>query len=367
MPSAFFPVPGAEIARPREAAIGRSFRRWNRQQRRGQLLAVLTTIQPPTQSVQTLLRHLQSVQADLIVIGDQKGPVDYPLPGVQFYSLKDQLTSDFRLAPALPTGHYVRKNLGYLIAIQQHPACIYETDDDNAPNDSWRPRSLRTQVRKIQARPWANVYRMFSDANIWPRGFPLDLIADSRAIQSDVTVADEVDAPIQQGLANLSPDVDAIWRLVLDRDFTFEQDASVWLPPQTWCPFNSQTTWWWPQAYPLLYLPSYCSFRMTDIWRSFVAQRCLWELGYGLVFHPPEVDQQRNVHNIMRDFEDEVAGYLHNRRIVQALGSLSLRSGPGEVRGNLRICYQELVRIDVIPEKELALVDAWLEDLTAIQ
>jgi len=331
------------------------------------LLAVLTSIQPPTESVHTLLRCLEANHAELIVIGDRKGPAEYPLRGVQFFSLEAQLASGFRLALALPTGHYARKNLGYLIAIQQHPVCIYETDDDNAPNGFWRPRSLRAPAVKIRPRPWVNVYRMFSNANIWPRGFPLDLLRDPDTFRRDETGPDEIDAPIQQGLANLSPDVDAIWRLVLDRDFAFERKDSVWLPPQTWCPFNSQTTWWWPQAYPLLYLPSYCSFRMTDIWRGFVAQRCLWELGYGLVFHPPEVDQQRNVHSFIRDFEDEVPGYLHNRRIVEALGALNLRSGAEKVSENLRTCYEELVRIAVIPERELQLVDAWLEDLADIR
>ncbi len=331
------------------------------------MLAVITTIQAPTESVHTLLRRLESAQSSLIVIGDRKGPTEYTLRGVQFFSLEDQLGSSFRLASALPTGHYARKNLGYLIAIQQRPACIYETDDDNAPNDSWRLRSLRTPVQKIQPRPWANVYRMFSDANIWPRGFPLDLIGDPGASRNDEPEADEVDAPIQQGLANGSPDVDAIWRLVLDHDFSFEDRDSVWLPQNTWCPFNSQTTWWWPPAFPLLYLPSYCSFRMTDIWRSFVAQRCLWELGYGLVFHPPEVYQQRNAHSFMKDFEDEVPGYLHNRRIVEALEPLSLMSGADGAAQNLRTCYAELVRIGVIPGKELRLVDAWLEDLAAVQ
>lgn len=314
-----------------------------------------------------LLRHLAAVSAELVVIGDRKGPTEYSLRGVRFLSLKDQLASGFELATALPTGHYARKNLGYLIAMQQRADCIYETDDDNAPNDSWQPRSFRTQARKVEARPWANVYRMFSDANIWPRGFPIDQIRDPATFQAGAAIPSDVQSPIQQGLANGSPDVDAIWRLVLDRDFQFEQKVSVWLPPYTWCPFNSQTTWWWPQAYPLLYLPSFCSFRMTDIWRSFVAQRCIWELGYGVVFHSPEVDQQRNFHSLMRDFEDEISGYLNNVRIVETLGSLGLRSGSDGVVENLRRCYQALVGISVLPEKELLLVDAWLRDLEGIK
>ena len=80
--------------------------------------------------------------------------------------------------------------------------------------------------------------------------------------------------------------------------------TEVWLGPETWCPFNSQSTWWFPVAYPLMYLPSRVSFRMTDIWRGFVAQRCLWELGKGIVFHAAEVVQRRNPHALLRDFAD---------------------------------------------------------------
>ena len=116
-----------------------------------------------------------------------------------------------------------------------------------------------------------------------------------------------------------------------------------------------------------MYLPSYCSFRMTDIWRSFVAQRCLWELGYGLVFHAAEVNQERNQHNLLRDFEDEVPGYVHNQRIADTLEGLSLHGGESGVSENLLLCYEALVRIGVIPEKELALVQAWVEDVGAIR
>ena len=66
---------------------------------------------------------------------------------------------------------------------------------------------------------------------------------------------------------------------------------------------------------------------MTDIWRSFVAQRCLWALGGAVTFHGPEVVQRRNVHNLMKDFEDEVPGYLANDRIVQLLEEQPLDSG----------------------------------------
>jgi len=150
---------------------------------------------------------------------------------------------------------------------------------------------------------------------------------------------------------------------VMDREFFFEAGASVYLEPGNWCPFNTQTTWWWPVAYPLLYIPSYCSFRMCDIWKSFVAQRCLWELDLGLVFHAPEVVQDRNPHDLMRDFRDEISGYDKNRQICQTLDGITLKRGEGAVGENLITCYEGLVRVGVFPEKELTLVRAWLADM----
>ncbi len=332
------------------------------------LIAVITTIQKPTPSVVLLSERIDSIGGELIVAGDKKGPGAYPLPTARFLSLSDQLESGFRLATALPTGHYARKNVGYLEAMRQGTECIYESDDDNAPKDSWTPRNRTTEARECPARLWANVYRMFSEEHIWPRGFPLDRITDPATFElEDQNSLEMFDAPIQQGLADGSPDVDAVWRLTLDRSFRFDDRPSVHLPPGTWCPFNSQTTWWWKPVFPLLYLPSYCSFRMTDIWRSFVAQRCVWELGCGLVFHAAEVQQERNQHNLLRDFEDEISGYLNNDRIVSALDALTLRGGEQAVSDNLMRCYEAMVRLGVIPEKELGLVEAWVEDIAVLE
>lgn len=66
---------------------------------------------------------------------------------------------------------------------------------------------------------------------------------------------------------------------------------------------------------------------MTDIWRSFVAQRIAWENDWAILFHEATVWQERNEHNLMKDFTDEVSGYLHNEPIGDALGELSLKEG----------------------------------------
>lgn len=330
-----------------------------------ELFVCLTTIQPPTKAVLNLHRRLTEIGGHLVVAGDRKGPASFDLPGCDFLSLDDQLKSDFTLATKLPVGHYARKNIAYLHAIRAGAPCIYETDDDNEPLPSWAPRSVNvsgTRIAASEARGWVNVYRYFSaDRAIWPRGFPLERLTDEPPAVSASNR--ERFAPIQQGLANGSPDVDAVWRLTQDRLFAFDEAAPVWLGEGQWCPFNTQTTWWWPEAYPLLYVPSHCSFRMCDIWKSFIAQRCLWAMGSGVVFHAAEVIQERNPHDYLRDFEDEIPGYRQNARIASLLESIELAPGPGRLADNLLICYQSLIAAGIFPVAEEALVQAWIEDV----
>jgi hypothetical protein len=334
------------------------------------LVTVITTIQQPTTAVESIVQICQSIESPVIVIGDEKGPHSYDLAGAEFFGLQRQLESRFELARKLPVGHYSRKNFGYLEAISHRADCIYETDDDNAPLPSWNTRNqfveaceIGTAVAKAQPN-WVNVYKHFTDANIWPRGLPLDQIHTPLANPGQ---PEKTWAPIQQGLANGAPDVDAVWRLVMDTEFSFQERSSVMVQPGQWCPFNTQSTWWWPEVFPLLYIPSHCSFRMCDIWKSFVAQRCLWELDTGVVFHAPEVYQERNPHNLMRDFRDELVGYEKNDSIASILQSLRLEPGKESVKQNLITCYAALIEENIFPEEELTLLQAWISDLEQIE
>ena len=329
-----------------------------------ELTAVITTIFPPGPSVKKLSQRLCSILAPLVVVGDQKGPEAFDLDGAVFLPLSKQDSLGFEIARILPTGHYARKNIGYLYAMMLGSRCIYETDDDNAPCERWLVRDRKVKARRWRQEGWVNVYRSFTESLIWPRGLPLDAI-EADFVPGRLAEPELVIAPIQQGLVNGSPDVDATWRLILGRDFTFSRDLPVYLEPGAWCPFNSQNTWWWPEAFPLMYLPSHCSFRMTDIWRSFVAQRCLWAMGFGVAFHAPDVVQDRNDHNLMRDFEAEVPGYLGNRSFAETIDGLDLAAGAGSVSGNLRLCYGALIAKGFFPSEEMNLVEAWCGDVEA--
>ena len=332
------------------------------EERGEQVALVVTSIAAPNRVLRELARGCASRRHQFIVIGDEASPPDFRLDGCQFYGLEAQGETGFAFARLCPTRHYARKNLGYLLAIRSGAEVIVETDDDNVPREEfWRQRQRHHRVSRVSEAGWINAYRYFSDALIWPRGLPLD-VAAAEIPDFDTLPVDDVDCPIQQGLVDDNPDVDAIYRLILPLPQRFRRDRRLALASGSWCPFNSQNTSWWPDAYPLLYLPAYCSFRMTDIWRSFVAQRIAWTNGWSVLFHEPTMEQDRNEHDLLRDFADELPGYLHNRRIGQALEGLSLRPGVDNIGENMRVCYGSLVAMSIVDKRELDVLGAWLND-----
>jgi hypothetical protein len=322
---------------------------------------VVTSIAAPNGVLKSLAQGSLERGLRFYVIGDVPSPPDFSLEGCDFYSLERQAQTGLRFAELCPTRHYARKNIGYLLAIRDGAENIVETDDDNYPFPAfWDDRSRRRSVPTVDGAGWVNVFSYFTEENLWPRGFPLHAVKTPAPRPGNVC---EVDSPIQQSLADENPDVDAIYRLVLPLPIQFKQGIQVALGKDSWCPFNSQNTTWWPDAYPLAYLPAHCSFRMSDIWRSFVAQRIAWENGWHIVFESPTVWQERNDHNLMKDFADEVPGYLHNRAIGEKLSALRLKAGVEHLGDNLRACYECMVAHGYVGHAELELLEAWLADL----
>jgi hypothetical protein len=327
---------------------------------------VVTTINHPTRALIDIAASSPRLGARFVLIGDQKSPPNFELAGADYLDLEAQTRTRFRFAEIAPIKHYARKNVGYLVAMRGGANVIIETDDDNIPIEGfWAPRRRRVDARKLDRAGWTNVYRYFSDALIWPRGLPLDKVSQAPPALDGAPLED-VDCPIQQGLADGNPDVDAIYRLILPLPQNFDRSEPVALGEGSWCPFNSQNTTWWRDAFPLLYLPSYCSFRMTDIWRSFVAQKIAWLNGWRVLFHSSTVFQERNEHSLMRDFAEEVPGYLNNDAISQVLEGLPLQSGVSAISANLRLCYQALVQAGWVGPEELPLLEAWIADIETL-
>jgi len=324
----------------------------------------VTSISGPNTVLKALADGALKKGGKLIVTGDSKSPKDFKLEGCDFYGLDRQRSLPFAYAKLCPERSYTRKNIAYLIGISEGAEFIVETDDDNFPLDEfWSDRTLDVKGDFVAREGWLNAYRYFSETNIYPRGFPLEQAMNPAVIAPALTASESRRCPIQQGLSDQNPDVDAIYRMLFPLPIDFEQREPLILGATTWCPFNSQNTTTFREAYLLLYLPAFCSFRMTDIWRSFVAQRIAWTCGWHISFHSSTVYQERNEHDLLGDFADEVPGYLNNHRIARAFDALNLEEGPPAMAANMRLCYQELIKMGLVEKKELDLLEAWFTDL----
>jgi hypothetical protein len=113
----------------------------------------------------------------------------------------------------------------------------------------------------------------------------------------------------------------------------------------------------------LLYLPSTVTFRFTDILRGYVAQPVMWLAGYHLGFIGASVDQIRNPHDFMRDFESEIPCYLDVERCVDIV-TASIRPDL-EVAENLVLAYAGLTDAGITQPHELTLLQLWLDELAA--
>jgi len=288
---------------------------------------VITTINPPTLALFKYKDILLDLGWRIIVVGDRKTPPDFDLPGVDFLNIEKQQEICKEFADLVPFNHYARKNIGYLYAIREGAEAIAESDDDNIPYPDRYPNFLPTQaqVPVLQDEGCVNVYSYFTDQRIWPRGLPLDCI--NKAVNSEKISESEVTCYIQQGLADLDPDVDAIYRLTTtNSDTVFEPEKSLALAPGCYCPINTQNTIFYREAFPLLLLPVAVNSRVTDIWKGYIAQRLLWDMGSQLVFLSPSVYQIRNAHNLLQDFQGEIDLYTKSHELVELLNAFKAKS-----------------------------------------
>jgi hypothetical protein len=313
---------------------------------------VITTINKPTQAV---INFSKLKGYTLFVAGDNKTPANWKLKNATYISIADQKKRYPKLAKKIAENHYSRKNLAYLEAIHAGHTTIYETDDDNLPYDN-SPNFLEKekQIDVVSAPTSFNVYSLFTNKRVWPRGIPLNHIhTPIKKITKE-----KILPLIQQSLADLDPDVDAIYRLTNGEEITFKKNRTVALAKGTYCPFNSQNTLWYEYVFPLLYLPSSIDARVTDIWRGYIAQRILWELKSRVIFTSPSVYQIRNIHNFMKDFYQELDLYLKTEALITELNNLNLKGSQSEM---LRTVYKVLVNKEFFKQSELETLDEWLK------
>lgn len=313
---------------------------------------VITTINHPTEAIRqfSLLKDW-----NVIVVGDKKTPADWQIENVKYLSIEDQTFFNFNL----PFNNYVRKMIGYIYAIQNGADIIADSDDDNYPLENWDSPFNNEKQELVFKKGFLNIYRIFSDEIIWPRGLPL------RSVFTVSDFYDEINGDkvgIWQGLVNGDPDVDAIHRMIFNnKGIEFQKKNSVVLKEGAICPFNSQNTFFRKELFPLLYLPVTVNSRFSDILRGIVAQPIMWKAGYHLGFTSSSAMQIRNKHILMEDFKDEIPCYIFTEKVLKIVKSAIQDSD--FLQDSLYKAYKALIVAGIVKGVELDYLTAWFNAL----
>lgn len=323
---------------------------------------VVTSINYPTKA---LIKLAQLKDWRVVVVGDKKTPHDWFLENCDYLSPEAQQELGFNITKLLPWNHYSRKNIGYLYAIKNGATIIYDTDDDNILiHDTIQYLEDTAQTLLYDSNDVViNAYAHFGQSNIWPRGYPLDKILLAQPTATKMT---QTNPYFQQGLVDLDPDVDAIFRLTqgIGNVIFNPHKQPITLAKGSFCPFNTQNTIIHSQAFWGLLIPITTAFRVCDIWRGYWAQRLLWDIGGNLCFLPPTVIQERNEHNLMHDFIDEIDLYTKAGPLVNFL--TSWKSTHDTFFERIIDLTDAMIKNEFYLEQEGPLLKAWLQDLTNI-
>jgi hypothetical protein len=322
---------------------------------------VITSIFEPTEAV---AKFACDDRFKIIMVGDKKTPKEWHHKNVQFYDVEAQDKMKFNLATVLPYNHYCRKMLGYLKAIENGADFIIDTDDDNIPKSNWKFPLFDDDFSCVKENNgFINVYQLFTNKKIWPRGLPLKLISRQFELEKLLELSN-IRVGIWQGLADEDPDVDAIYRLTDDTPCYFNEREPVVLKKGTVSPFNTQNTMIRKELFALLYLPCYVTFRFTDILRSLVAQPIMWLYNYHLGFTNATVVQKRNPHDYMKDFISEIPMYEHGEKVIELVSNVI--SPSVSIEKNLYNAYKALLKENIINSQEILTLEAWCNDITKL-
>ncbi len=319
---------------------------------------VITSIFNPTVAVR---KFSKMSGFELIVIGDKKTPTNWNCEKTKYFSIEKQEKLDFDLVKVLPYNHYCRKMIGYLVAIKEGAEYIIDTDDDNIPKENWGFPKFKGKFDTLEDNEgFVNVYQLFTDQKIWPRGLPLNLISKEFNLERKLQ-KNNCKVGIWQGLADEDPDVDAIYRLTNDTECNFNLREPVVLSKGTISPFNTQNTIIRKELFSLMYLPTYVTFRFTDILRGLVAQPIMWLYGYQLGFTGATVIQRRNPHDYFKDFISEIPMYEYGEKIIDLVSSVVSESK--DIIENIYNAYYSIVKEKIIPKEEMKVLESWLKDI----
>lgn len=286
--------------------------------------------------------------------------------------MEDQQESGFETARYLKNTLFLRKNIGYLYAIQHGASMIYDTDLHSfITNIDENFKRLEDETEYLSfggSHRLYNSFAHFGQNKLWPRGYPIDLI---KAATTDLYESCKyTHGIVQQGIVQGDPDLDAIQRLTFMNEKEkigtyFDTDAPlVVAPSNAFVPYNSLNTIHYYDAFFSLLLPQSVTPRVSDIWRGFITQRMIWDIGCHVAFLPIKSRVRSQTRNFVRELREEEDLYLNSHILVDFLENWDCESD--ELLARYFTVFHAIYKHGLIGISDLKLVRAWIRDLVRI-
>ncbi|OIW06401.1 hypothetical protein TanjilG_16813 [Lupinus angustifolius] len=328
------------------------------------------------------LRNLVRIKGwQVLAIGNSRTPLDWELKGAIYLSLEQQSNLGFRVVDYLPYDSYVRKNVGYLFAIQHGAKKFFDFDDRGDVIDGDLGKHFDVELIGEGARQEivlqyshenlnrtvVNPYIHFGQRSVWPRGLPLENVGEigHEEFYTEVFGGKQF---IQQGISNGLPDVDSVFYFTRKSgleafDIRFDEHApKVALPQGMMVPLNSFNTMYHSPAFWALMLPVSVSTMASDVLRGYWGQRLLWEVGGSVVVYPPTVHRYDRVEAY--PFSEEKDLHVNVARLIKYL--ISWRSNKHNLFEKILELSYAMAEEGFWTDKDVKLTAAWLQDLLAV-
>jgi hypothetical protein len=330
------------------------------------------------------------------VIGDRKTPdlevVEFlrkHVPYHAYYGIDRQHNFGYKCSRLIGENSIQRRNIGFLEALKWGADIVVSVDDDNAClnktyfSDFESVLGCSRAINKVTVKSggsfshteigyelgpvvW-NGLKASSPSGWFDVGTLLQPKAPHRGFphtkKAEPAFAPVTDAKIgvAAGICLGDPDVSAYERIanapVVYNVSEVLRSGIVVDPRETWTVFNSQNTAVIRELVPAWFMLSGTG-RADDIFASLVVQRAMRQTGNYTHFGMPFVLQQRNVHDLVRDLEQEVWGMQHILEFAHYLEGIEDRDSVVEL---VRAIYEHQLS-SWFPQQTCEAALAWCDD-----
>ena len=235
----------------------------------------------------------------------------------------------------LPYNNETRRNIGFLMALEDGCELLISIDDDNFPTeDDFIGSHLTTGTRLPQqliheASGFHNVceyLQITPDRHIFPRGYPFKLRGAWNKPQRQ-EAPESGTIGVTAGLWLSAPDIDATtWLNGTVESTAYQGSNSQVLAQNTWTPINTQNTSVVRELLPAYLcipmgwdLPGGIIQRYGDIWGGYFLQALIQNSTYHVAFGRPIVDHRRNPHDYLDDLRAEYWGMMLTDWLIEQL------------------------------------------------